>query len=255
MLHSPCQKFRSGEVAGVPMKVDLRAVGRHAAGMAWVAVKAFAGTLGLLTLAGCVLAGVSYYFLRDNPVYAAIGAAVAVVEGCVTGVVFGGKRAMATGLAHGLGRLRLGRSLIQMVFDRLLMISETEAQGAIGERGGRIARTAERVPLAQADEMLRTAVLGVTGETGQGGWLRRTIQAKLLGLVQKYTLARFREEGAAHGGVDLLKVRTKLEDTIDDAVVGKVRGGLRVWTILVIVGLPLVVAVQTWVAIMLLHAK
>ncbi|MEO2089284.1 MAG: hypothetical protein ABGY75_07280 [Gemmataceae bacterium] len=237
------------------MKVDFRAAGRHAAGMAWVAVKAFAGTLGLLTLAGCVLAGVSYYFLRDNPVYAAVGAAVAVVEGIVTGVVFGGKRAMVMGIAHGLGRLRLGRSLIQLVFDRILKINEMGAQGAIGERGGRIARTAERVPLARADEMLRTAVHGATGETGQGGWLRRTIQGKLLVLVQKYTLARFREEGAAHGGVDLLKVRTELEDTIDDVVVGKVRGGLKVWTILVIIGLPLAVALQTWIALMLLHAK
>jgi hypothetical protein len=234
------------------MKVDFRAVGRHVAGVSWVAVKSFAGTLALLTLAGCVLAGVSYFFLRDNPVYAAVGAVVAVVEGIVTGVVFGGKRAMVMSIAHGLGRLRLGQSLIQLVFDRILKITESET---MGERGGRIAQAAERVPLAQADEMLRTAVHGVTGETGQGGWLRRTIQGKLLALVQKYTLARFREEGAAHGGVDLLKVRTELEDTIDDKVVGKVRGGLKVWTILVIVGLPLAVAVQTWVAIMLLHAK
>ncbi len=234
------------------MKVDFRAVGRHVAGMAWVAAKSFAGTLGLLTLAGCVLAGVSYFFLRNEPVFAIVGAIVAVVEGIATGIVFGGKRAMVMGLAHGLGRLRLGRSLIQLVFDRILKVTESEA---MGERGGRIARTAERVPLAQADEMLRNAVHGVTGETGQGGWLRRTIQGKLLGLVQKYTLARFREEGAAHGGVDLLKVRGELEDTIDDKVVEKVRGGLKVWTILVIVGLPLVVAVQTYIIVMLLHAK
>lgn len=237
------------------MKVDLRAVGRHIAGMAWVAAKSFAGTLALLTLAGCVLAGVSYFFLRNERVFAIVGAIVAVVEGIVTGVVFGGKRGMVMGLAHGLGQLRLGKSLIQLVFDRILKVGESEAQGGIGERGGRIARTAERVPLAQADEMLRTAVHGVTGETGQGGWLRRKIQGKLLGLVQKYTLARFREEGAAHGGVDLLKVRTELEDTIDDKVVEKVRGGLKVWTILVIVGLPLVVAVQTYIIVMLLHVK
>lgn len=237
------------------MNVDFRAASRHVVGMAWVAVKAFAGTLGLLTLAGCVLAGVSYYFLRDNPVYAAVGAAVAVVEGIAVGVVFGGKRAVVMALAHGLGRLRLGRSLIGLVFDRILKITETETQSGIGERGGRIVQMAERVPLAQADELLRNAVHRVTGEAGQGGCVRRTIQGKLLGLVQTYTLARFREEGATHGGVDLLKVRAELEDTIDAKVVEKVRGGLTVWTILVIVGLPLVVAVQTWVAILLLHAK
>jgi hypothetical protein len=237
------------------MKVDFRAVGRHMASMAWVAVKSFAGTLGLLTLAGCVLAGVSYFFLRGNPAYAGIGAAVAVVEGIITGVVFGAKRGMVMGIAHGLGQLRLGRSLIRLVFDRILKVTESEAQGGIGERGGRIARTAERVPLAQADEMLSKAVHGVTGETGQGGWLRRTIQGKLLGMVEKYTLARFREEGAAHGGVDLLKVRAELEDAIDDKMVEKVRGGLKVWTIVVIVALPLLVAVQTWIVTLLLNAK
>ena len=94
------------------MKADFRAIGRHVAGMAWVAAKSFAGTLGLLTLAGCVLAGVSYFFLRDNPAYAAVGAIVAVVEGILTGVALGGKRGMAMGIAHGLGQLRLGRSLI-----------------------------------------------------------------------------------------------------------------------------------------------
>jgi hypothetical protein len=234
------------------MKVDFRAVGRHVAGMAWVAVKSFAGTLGLLTLAGCVLAGVSYFFLRGNQTYAVVGAIVAVVEGIVTGVLFGAKRGMVMGLAHGLGQLRLGKSLIQLVFDRILKVTELEA---MGERGGRIARTAERVPLAQADQMLSKAVHGVTGETGQGGWLRRKIQGKLLGMVEKYTLARFREEGAAHGGIDLLKVRGELEDTIDDKMVEKVRGGLKVWTIVVIVFFPLLVAIQTYVAIMLLHAK
>jgi hypothetical protein len=228
------------------MKVDFRAVGRHVGGMAWVAAKSFAGTLGLLTLAGCVLAGVSYFFLRGNQAYAVVGAIVAVVEGIVTGVLFGAKRGMVMGLAHGLGQLRLGKSLIQLVFDRILKVTELEA---MGERGGRIARTAERVPLAQADQMLSKAVHGVTGETGQGGWLRRKIQGKLLGMVEKYTLARFREEGAAHGGIDLLKVRGELEDTIDDKMV------VKVWTIVVIVFFPLLVAIQTYVAIMLLHAK
>ena len=55
----------------------------------------------------------------------------------------------------------------------------------------------------------------------------------------KYTLARFREEGAKHGGIDLLKVKEELEQTVDDKLVEKIRGGLRVWTILVAIGLPL----------------
>jgi hypothetical protein len=93
------------------------------------------------------------------------------------------------------------------------------------------------------------------GRGAQGGWLRRTIQAKLLEAVRKYTLARFREEGAKHGGVDLLKMKEELERTVDDALVQRLCGGLRLWTVLVIVGLPLVVAIQTWGLLLLLHAK
>ncbi len=51
-----------------------------------------------------------------------------------------------------------------------------------------------------------------------------------------------------------MKVKDELEDTIDDAVVRKVRSGMWLWTALVIVGLPFVVAGQTWVLIMLLEA-
>lgn len=227
------------------MKVDLHDVGRHLASLVWVAVKSFAGTLAVFTLAGGVLAAASYYFLRDHPVYAAVGAAVAVAEGIITEVVLGVKRAGVLSVAHGLGRLRLGRSLVQLVFDRILKVADTEATSVIGERGGR---------LVQADERLTEAVHGLAGDS-EGGWVRRTLRAKLLGMVHRYTLARFRQEGAAHGGVDLLKVRTELEDTIDDTMVGRVRGGLTVWTVLTVIGLPFVVAVQTWVAILLLNAK
>jgi hypothetical protein len=38
-------------------------------------------------------------------------------------------------------------------------------------------------------------------------------------------------------------------------VTGEVRDGLKTWTILVIVGLPLVVAVQISIVLMLLNAK
>ena len=41
----------------------------------------------------------------------------------------------------------------------------------------------------------------------------------------------------------------------DDALVRKLGGGLRLWTVLAIIGLPLVVALQTWILILLLHAK
>src|SRR5262249_38053118 len=110
-------------------------------------------------------------------------------------------------------------------------------------------------PLARADELLSSAVRAVTGDAGQDGWLRRKIQTRLLEAVRKYTLARFRQEGAKHGGIDLLKVKEELERTVDEAMIEKVRGGLRFWTALVLIGLPLVVATQTWIVLMLVHSK
>jgi hypothetical protein len=102
--------------------------------------------------------------------------------------------------------------------------------------------------------MLTSAIRSITGDANQGGWLRRRIQALLLQGVRKYTLARFREEDAQYGGVDLLKVKEELEQSVDDVLILKVTAGLRLWTALVIIGLPLVVAAQTYVIIALLRA-
>jgi hypothetical protein len=52
-----------------------------------------------------------------------------------------------------------------------------------------------------------------------------------------------------------VKAQRELEDTVDEAVVRKVRSGLRVWTVIVFVGLPTVVAAQIWILIMVLEAR
>jgi hypothetical protein len=229
--------------------VNVRPLGDHLARLAWVAVRSFISTLFLLSIAGVALAAVSAYFLWDHPVYALVAAVVAVAEGVAAGLVLGTKRAVVMALAHGLGALRLGRSLVQLVFARLLGVAEGREPG---KRGGTVARALERLPLAKAEKLLRGVVRGLVGETEQGGWLRRTIRGRLLALVEKYTLAHFRAEAAASGSIDLLKVKEDLEERIDESLVKKVRGGLRLWTLLVIIGLPLVVAVQTYLAFALL---
>jgi len=235
------------------VKVDVRSVGSQLASLAWVALRSFVGTIFVLTLAGVVLAGLSYYFLRDyHWLYGVVAFALALIESVTTGFVLGAKRAVVMAVAHGLGTLRLGRSVVRVVFERMLGVA---GGGEMGERGGRITRGLERLPLAQADELLSGAVRHVMSDAAQGGWLRRTIQGRLLEAIRKYTLARFREEEAKHGGIDLLKVKEELEQTVDGALVHKVRGGLRLWTALVIIGLPFAVAVQTWVIILLLHSK
>jgi hypothetical protein len=234
------------------MKLNARSIGKHLASLAWVALRSFLGTVIVLAIAGVVLAAMSYYFLREQDwLYRGIAVVVALVEAMVTGIILGGKRAVAMAVAHGLGSLRLGQSLVRVVFERMLGVAEGET---FGERGGRITQSVERMPLAQADELLSNAVRQVTGEVEPSKGLRGKIQVRLLEAVRKYTLGRFREEGATHDGVNLLKVRDELEQTIDDALIQKVRGGLRLWTVLVIIGLPVVVATQTWIVLMTLRS-
>lgn len=235
------------------MEVDLRTIAGHVARLTWVALRSFLGTLLVLSLIGAVLAGLSAYFLRnDEWYYATVAAVLALVEAVGLGFVFGTKRAMAMAMAHGLGVLRLGRSLVRLVFERMLKIDEGAESG---ERGSRIVQSVERLPLGKADELLSRAVRGLTGDIERSRWFRRTIHAMLLELVRKYTLARFREEGAKHGGVDLLKVKDELEETIDEMLVQKIRSGLRLWNALAIIGLPLLVALQTYVLVWWLHSR
>jgi hypothetical protein len=232
---------------------ELRSLAAPLASLAWVAVRSFLGTLSLFLLAGLVLAGVSFYLLQEaNLWYALLGAVLAVAEGLTIGVILGGKRAGIMALAHGLRRLGLGRVAVGLIFDRLLGMSEGEA---FGERGNWAAQQLERLPLAQAEARLSGAINDlVQGSTGEG-WLRRWLQGRLLRSIQKYTLTRFREEGAKTGGVDLLKVKADLETHIEDLLIAKLRGGLNLWTLWALLGLPALVAGQTYLAILLLQPR
>lgn len=80
---------------------------RNAAGLLVVAIRSFGGTLLLMSCVGAVLAGCSYYILAQyKPWYGAVGAAVAMLEAIVVGVVWGGKRAMTMMLVHACGRAK-----------------------------------------------------------------------------------------------------------------------------------------------------
>jgi hypothetical protein len=77
----------------------------------------------------------------------------------------------------------------------------------VGNKTGALATFPFAGTLAQADELLSGAVRDVMGDAAQAGWLRRRIQGRLLEVVREYTLARFREEGVKHGGINLLGLR------------------------------------------------
>lgn len=235
------------------MQVDARSIASHLASLAWVAVSSFLLTLAGLTLAGFLLAGLSFWFLYERDLLAAVVAAiVAVIEGIASGFFLGMKRAMVLTMAHGLARLRLGRSCVHLLFERMLGVAADELPGA---RGGQTAQFIERLPLAKAEDLLSRVVRDLTGDAARIGWLARQIQTRLLRAIQKFTLARFHAENGASAGIDLVKVQVELENNVDDALVRKVRGSLRIWMILVLIGLPFVVAVQTIIVLMILHSK
>ncbi len=219
-----------------------RALLGHVAGLIGVALLSLLLTLGFMLLLGSICAGASFYLLYDVPpvpAKAVIAALLALVEAVVLGTMAASKRALAASLTHGFRKLRLGRAAVQLIWSRLL--GNTKEQEP--EERGRIARTIERIPLAQAEAKLGQTVRDlIRGE--EGNWLQRKLQTRLLRSVEKYTLGRFREEGDA--GVDLGKVQTDLEDRVDDMLIRKVRGGVNLTTALFALGFLVLVALQTF---------
>ena len=234
--------------------VDAAAVGKAVAGLSLVAARSFLSALLAFTALGLVLAALCWYWMSGtHPVYGAIAAAAAVLEAVVVGVILGGKRGLVMALVHGLRTYRLGGAVVGLLFKRLLGVS---AEAPAGERGNRLARAAGRVPLAQAEARLSGAVSTILAAPAEGGglwgWWRRRLQTRLVAAVGKYTLARFREEGAGGGGVDLVKVQADLAARVDDGLANKLARGVNLWTALALVGLPAQVLATVWVVLSLL---
>jgi hypothetical protein len=237
----------------MPM-LELRGIVGGVAGLMLVAVRSFLLTLLLMLLLGTVLAAASYWLLSGQHwVYGLILALIALVECAIVGVILAAKRAVAATLVHGLRKSHIGSAAVRLIFDRLLGVAE---EGTPGERGGWATKTAERLPLAQAEKRLSDAIRHLihapSTEGGLTGRVRRRVQARLLGLVHKFTLASFREEDARHGGVDLTKVQGALGERIDNLLAGKLRSGVNLWTILILVGLPIQILALNFVVLSLL---
>lgn len=233
---------------------DLRRIGESIARLLLIAVRSFLFTLLFMLLLGVVLAVVSYQILAEsNPVYGLIAAIVALAECVLVGVPLGVKRAIAGALVAGLQKYRIGSTLVQLLFGRLLGVSVEEAHG---ERGGWLARTAEHLPLAQAEKRIDDALHGLLHAPSEGGsltgWLHRRVQNQLLASVRKLTLTRFREENAQHGGVDLIKVQRELGEHIDDWLISKFRLGTNLWTVAVLLVLPAQIVVTSYLIVALL---
>jgi hypothetical protein len=98
------------------------------------------------------------------------------------------------------------------------------------------------------NEVLDTPAVG----SGMMHRVKRWLRGRLLRYVEALTLARFRKSGTEQDGVDLLEVRADLEDRLDAALVARLTRGLRLWTVLILVGLPAQILATVYVVLALL---
>jgi len=183
-------------------------------------LKTTLGTIVLTALLAvlCVIVAARGSYLRG-----VIGALIAIALGLLVGVILIVKRTILSALASGVRKLSLGRRTLGALIQRMAGVKDDEAWK---DRGGENVRKIERLPLAEAEARFRGAILSLTKETaeqrGFRGWVARKVQDRLLGYVETLTLARFRDESAREGGVDILRARDELSAQMDDMIVGAV---------------------------------
>jgi hypothetical protein len=129
------------------------------------------------------------------------------------------QRAIWTAVVALVQRSQAAAHATEAIFSRMFGL---RAGGAFSDRGNQAARVLERLPLAQAEELLRQAVAALlpaqASASGIKGWILQRAQQRLSSLIEQVTLARFREASASEGGIDLDKVRTELVKQIDQTV-------------------------------------
>ncbi|WP_437552739.1 hypothetical protein WME97_15745 [Sorangium sp. So ce367] len=216
--------------------MDLRPFVQGVAGALGPALRSFFLTAAAMSFLALVLAGSSYAIAADgSALRGGLAAVAALALSAVIGFTLSWKRALGTGILQIVRAKRLGGTLVTAVFERLLGVSE---QAEAGARGGRMAQAVERVPLNEAVKRLRLAVIHrvQASPTGGGvrGFLRRRIEAQLLGTIETLTLARFRNEANQGGGIDLLKVRDELAQGVDGLVTDQIEGTLLKMTLLLV---------------------
>lgn len=213
---------------------DPRTYLQGAADVVGPALKAFFLTAFLMSFYALALAGAAYAIAAEGVFLRGALAALAALALCTfLGFTLSWKRALGAGVLQIVRGHRLGGRLVTAVFNRVLGVSE---EGQAGARGGAIAQYVERVPLNEAAKRLRFAVIHQIQAAPQGGgvrgFLRRKIEALLLRTIERLTLARFRDEANANGGIDLVKVRDELATSADDLIVDQIKGALLKVTLL-----------------------
>jgi hypothetical protein len=191
------------------------------------ALGAFFRTAAGMLLLGLGAAGLSAWIAGGaSPVRGLFGVAVTLVIFAVLGGLLVVKRAVGKALIEGLRRFGVGRRVSELLFAQMLGVS---AEAAQGERGVGLARVAEQLPLAEAEERLSRAVHTLTAPRPgkKQRWLARIVERRMIATVERYTLDRFRDEARTTGGVDLIKVQQELRQWIDARLSDLVQGKLR----------------------------
>jgi hypothetical protein len=196
-----------GPAAGAIFDIGAPILGR--------AFKAFAGSLVASALLAVVVAiGCYLVAARDGVARGLVAAAIAIALFAIAGGMVAVKRAILAALLHGFEKLQLGARTMKLLFDVLLR----------GDRGVAIQRAVERIPLPEAEARLRAAVDKLISDDAAAGFFRRRIRAAAIEKVALVTLARFRDENASYGAVDLVKVENELASRIDQLVVDAASG-------------------------------
>jgi hypothetical protein len=244
------------ESSGRPDGGQAPGLGALAERVAELAVPAGATLMRTLLGLGLLAPALAYTAYRlaapRSPAAALLVAVLVVVATAALAVPLAAKRALGRAIVIGIRRHQLGLPLLRLLFERLLGVVEgpagaaradaaaagAGAADAHGERGGRLARTVERLPLRQAEEALRRVVEDWTRSgSGRGGWLARRIEARLLAAISQLTVAHLRDHDARHGGVDLLRVRDELAAVVDERVSARVQGSVTTLTVTLLAAL------------------
>lgn len=214
--------------------------------LARVFVKTLLTTLAIFLLVGVLMALFALRPPRDSQGLAMLAAVVILAEAVVVGAFLGLKRGLLLAIAHAVSTRKMGAALTAKIFDTALGVGV--GAGAMGDRGGTVAKSLERIPLAQAEGLLKSAIDRVIAESEEpAGALARIgqyVRRRAVDAIGKYTLTRFREADTKSGGIDLALVRRELEPKIDGVVLERVQGSARLWMAIGVLGLPVAVYVQ-----------
>jgi hypothetical protein len=225
--------------------LDLDRMAVAVAELLWTIVREFVLTMLVCVAVGGVLAYLSFLVLRKDPPAAMLAVVLVCLQAQAAGILLGTKRAIVMPLARAVARLKLGQVAVKAVFQRLL--PSVDGATVVGSAAW-ATRQLNRLPLAQVEQGLSRSITELlaapAGGFGPRAWFRRVVQQRLLRGVQQLTLARFRKEGAQGNAIDFDKVRQDLEGNADELLLGRLTAGLRLWTWVIALGLPLLAVIQ-----------